>query len=58
MKTLKEAQNGMKIGVMSGVEPELLKSAFDTFKEETICDSAEFILNIQPVVVMCRDCLS
>ncbi len=47
----------VKIGVMSGVEPELLKTAFDTFKEHTMCESAEFIINIQPIVVLCKSCL-
>lgn len=47
----------VKIGVMSGVEPELLKTAFDTFKEHTICDGAEFIINIQPIFVRCKECL-
>ncbi len=46
----------VKIGVMSGVEPELLKTAFDTFKEKTICEEAEFIMNIQSVVVYCNSC--
>ncbi|QOY52784.1 hydrogenase/urease nickel incorporation protein HypA [Candidatus Sulfurimonas marisnigri] len=47
----------IKIGVMSGVEPELLKTAFDTFKEQTICEDAEFIINIQSVIVKCNSCL-
>ncbi len=46
----------VKIGVMSGVEPSLLKSAFDTFKEKTICEEAEFIMNIQNIVVLCSSC--
>ncbi|MEA3316094.1 MAG: hydrogenase maturation nickel metallochaperone HypA [Campylobacterota bacterium] len=46
----------VKIGVMSGVEPELLKTAFDTFKLETICEYAEFIVNIQPIVIKCHKC--
>ena len=46
----------VKIGVMSGVEPELLKTAFDTFKEKSICEEAEFIINIQSVVVRCNSC--
>lgn len=46
----------VKIGVMSGVEPELLKTAFDTFKEKTMCEDAEFILNIQPIVIKCHHC--
>ena len=46
----------VKIGTLSGVEPELLKSAFDTFKEKTICDSALFHIDIQPPVIRCRAC--
>ena len=48
----------VKIGVMSGVEPELLKTAFDTFKEKTVCESAEFIMNIQPILIRCDSCKS
>ena len=46
----------VKIGVMSGVEPSLLQSAFDTFKEKTICQEAEFIINMQDILVKCNDC--
>ena len=46
----------VKIGVLSGVEPYLLQSAFDTFKEKTICDGAEFVMNIQPLTIECRNC--
>ena len=46
----------VKIGVMSGVEPELLKTAFNTFKEKTICEDAEFIVNMQDIVVKCNNC--
>lgn len=46
----------VKIGVMSGVEPELLKTAFDTFKEKTACENAEFIMHVQPVVIKCMAC--
>ena len=46
----------VKIGVLSGVEVQLLETAFDTFKEGTICEDAEFILNIQPVVIKCKNC--
>ena len=45
-----------KIGVMSGVEPHLLEIAFNTFKEGTLCDGAEFIMNIQPLVIECQKC--
>ncbi len=45
-----------KIGVMSGVETHLLEVSFNTFKEKTICDSAEFVINIQPIIIECRSC--
>jgi len=46
----------IKVGVLSGVEVDLLKTAFDTFKDGTICEDAEFIVHIQPVVVRCKEC--
>jgi hydrogenase nickel insertion protein HypA len=46
----------VKIGVMSGVEPHLLEIAFDTFKEKSICDNAEFVLNLQPLTIRCLEC--
>jgi hydrogenase nickel insertion protein HypA len=45
-----------KIGVMSGVEIHLLQTAFDTFKEGTICHSAEFIINHQKLKLHCNSC--
>ncbi len=47
----------VKIGVMSGVEPDLLKVAFDTFKEDTICSDAIYIHHIQKIKIKCLDCL-
>jgi len=46
----------VKIGVMSGIEAHLFKIAFNTFKEKTICDSAEFIMNIQNLTIECLEC--
>lgn len=46
----------VKIGVLSGVEPDLLQTAFDTFKEQTVCHNAEFILNIQKITIKCESC--
>jgi hydrogenase nickel incorporation protein HypA/HybF len=46
----------VKIGVMSGVEPDLLKTAFDTFKEGTMCEHCEYIQNIQKIKIQCFDC--
>jgi hydrogenase nickel insertion protein HypA len=45
-----------KIGVMSGIEAHLLEVAFNTFKERTICDGAEFVMHIQPITIECRSC--
>lgn len=46
----------VKIGVMSGVEPDLLKTAFDTFKEATVCEGAQMVMNIQKVKITCNSC--
>ena len=46
----------VKIGVMSGIEIELLKSAFNTFKEGSICNDAQFIVNRQPIIIKCLKC--
>ena len=46
----------VKIGVLSGVEPDLLKTAFDTFKEQTVCHNADFIMNIQKIMIECHNC--
>lgn len=46
----------IKIGVLSGVEPHFLKTTFDTFKEQTICDKATLNMNIQKIVVACKEC--
>ena len=43
----------VKIGVLSGVEPELLQTAFDTFKEQTVCNDAQFIINVQQIEILC-----
>ncbi|WP_457621160.1 hydrogenase maturation nickel metallochaperone HypA [Persephonella sp.] len=46
----------VKIGKMSGVEPHLLKIAFDTFKEGTVCENAELEMIIQDVIARCNSC--
>ncbi len=45
-----------KIGRFSGIEPHLLEIAFETFKEKTVCDEAEFVMNIQDLLLYCNDC--
>ncbi len=46
----------VKIGRLSGVEPHLLEIAFETFKEKTVCEGCDFVMNIQPVVIRCKKC--
>lgn len=48
----------IKLGVMSGVEPSLLQTAFDTFKLDGICRDAVLNMQIQPLVILCHDCQS
>lgn len=45
-----------KIGVMSGIETHLLQTAFDTFKEGTICEEALLLLNTQKLKLECKEC--
>lgn len=45
-----------KIGILSGVEPHLLETAFETFKEKTVCDGAEFVMQLQDLKLHCNDC--
>ncbi len=45
-----------KIGKLSGVEPHLLETAFETFKENSICDGAEFIMQLQDLKLYCNNC--
>ncbi|PSW62502.1 hydrogenase maturation nickel metallochaperone HypA [Photobacterium kishitanii] len=46
----------IKVGILSGVEPALLETAFQTFKLEGICHDAEFEMHIQPLVLSCLEC--
>ncbi|NLM99812.1 MAG: hydrogenase maturation nickel metallochaperone HypA [Campylobacteraceae bacterium] len=48
----------IKIGKLSGVEPHLLKMAFETFKEKTICEEADLIMHIQDIIINCHSCFS
>ncbi|WP_281951717.1 hydrogenase maturation nickel metallochaperone HypA [Nitrosophilus kaiyonis] len=48
----------VKIGVLSGVEPYLLESAFNTFKKGTVCEEATFEMIIDPLKVKCKECNS
>ena len=47
----------VKIGVLSGVEPYLLQTAFDAFKETSkVCEIAELVLEQQGLVGQCQSC--
>ncbi|MDR2080381.1 MAG: hydrogenase maturation nickel metallochaperone HypA [Campylobacteraceae bacterium] len=46
----------VKIGKLSGIEPHFLKLTFDTFKNKTLCNDAELVMNVQKVVVKCLSC--
>lgn len=46
----------IKIGKLSGVEPHLLETAFDTFKEGSLCDGAELVMHLQDVILRCHAC--
>ncbi len=46
----------VKIGELAGVELDLLKTAFDTFRERTICDGAELTINTVAPQWTCPGC--
>ena len=46
----------VKIGELSGVEVDLLKTAFDTFRERTICEGAELAIDSVGAAWACPSC--
>ncbi|BDM64079.1 putative hydrogenase nickel incorporation protein HypA [Shewanella sp. NFH-SH190041] len=46
----------IKVGVLSGIEPGLLQTAYDTFKLDSLCSEAPLEMQIQPLVLHCHDC--
>lgn len=46
----------VQIGRLSGVEPELLKSAFDVLKMTTIAKSSKFVMDVRDVKIKCKNC--
>lgn len=46
----------VRIGMLSGVEPQLLESAFTIAKAGTVADAAELITELVPPVVACAAC--
>lgn len=46
----------LKIGAMSGAVPDLLESAFETFKKATIAETARLEIVVVPVKLRCPEC--
>jgi hydrogenase nickel incorporation protein HypA/HybF len=44
------------LGELSGVEPELFRTAYETFRERTICDGAVLELAVSPAAWGCSRC--
>lgn len=46
----------LQVGALAGVVPELLETAFDIYKKDTIASEAELEIEEVPLKVECRDC--
>ena len=46
----------LKVGLLSGIVPELLASAFDMYKKGTIAENAALEVETVPLGVRCRAC--
>ena len=46
----------VRIGELAGVELELLRTAFTTFRERSVCDGAELAIESVPAVWRCSRC--
>ena len=46
----------IKVGPLSGVVPELLESAFDMYKKDTIAGRARLVVEPLPFIVRCHAC--
>ena len=55
-KTKKIVFVKLQVGLLSGAVPELLKSAFDIYKKETIAREAEMEIDEIPLKMLCRKC--
>jgi hydrogenase nickel incorporation protein HypA/HybF len=47
---------GVRIGELAGVDVDLFKTAFVTFRDRTICERAELDVEIVPVRWTCEEC--
>ena len=46
----------LRVGPLSGVEPELLKQAFSIARKGPLTAAASLHIDTQPVRILCRDC--
>ncbi|HEE9019777.1 TPA: hydrogenase maturation nickel metallochaperone HypA [Campylobacter jejuni] len=47
----------VKIGRLSGIEADLFKRCFETFKENSnICKNAKFFIELAPLEILCLKC--
>jgi hydrogenase nickel incorporation protein HypA/HybF len=46
----------LQIGALSGIVPELLATAFEMYKKDTIAADAELTIKTVPLKVKCQDC--
>jgi len=46
----------VRIGELAGVELDLLRTAFDTFRDRTVCGGAELVLELVPAIWRCTRC--
>lgn len=46
----------VRIGELSGIEPELLASAYTLVRENGLCDASQLDIRRVPAVWACRDC--
>jgi hydrogenase nickel incorporation protein HypA/HybF len=46
----------VRVGVVSGADPYLLRTAFETFREGTVAEGAELEIEIERMRLRCLDC--
>jgi len=46
----------LNVGLLSGVEPQLLQQAFPFASAETLADNAELHISMEPLEVRCLEC--
>jgi hydrogenase nickel incorporation protein HypA/HybF len=46
----------LKVGALSGAVPDLLETAFDIYKKDTLAADAKLEIEIVPLKLKCQDC--